>query len=105
MKKWILIAVAALVISIAGYQWYASKTSAETTSEVRTSVAKKGTLDVNISGAGAVQAVTSQDIMSTFNNDEIDEVLVATGDQVKKGEVLITFTDGSDPITAPAAGK
>ncbi|MBM7654601.1 efflux RND transporter periplasmic adaptor subunit [Neobacillus cucumis] len=105
MKKWILIAVAALVISIAGYQWYASKTSAETTSEVRTSVAKKGTLDVNISGAGAVQAVTSQEIMSTFNNDEIDEVLVATGDQVKKGEVLITFTDGSDPITAPAAGK
>jgi HlyD family secretion protein len=105
MKKWILIAVAAVVISIAGYQWYASKTSAETTSEVRTAVAKKGTLDVNISGAGTVQAVTSQDIMSTFNNDEIDEVLVKTGEQVNKGDILITFTDGSDPIIAPAAGK
>ncbi|MDR4946828.1 efflux RND transporter periplasmic adaptor subunit [Neobacillus cucumis] len=105
MKKWILIAVAAVVISIAGYQWYASKTSAETTSEVRTSVAKKGTLDVSISGSGSVQAVTSQDIMSTFNNDEIDEVLVKTGEQVNKGDELITFTDGSDPITAPATGK
>ncbi|PLS07276.1 efflux RND transporter periplasmic adaptor subunit [Neobacillus cucumis] len=105
MKKWILIAVAAVVISIAGYQWYAAKTSAETTSEVRTAVAKKGTLDVNISGAGTVQAVTSQDIMSTFNNDEIDEVLVTTGEQVNKGDELITFTDGSDPILATATGK
>ncbi|TWE08396.1 HlyD family secretion protein [Neobacillus bataviensis] len=105
MKKWIMIAVAAVVISISGYQWYAAKTSAETTSEVRTAVAKKGTLDVNISGSGSVQAVTSQDIMSTFNNDEIDEVLVASGEKVNKGDELMTFTDGSDPITAAAAGK
>ncbi|MEH7415278.1 efflux RND transporter periplasmic adaptor subunit [Neobacillus drentensis] len=105
MKKWMIIAVAAVVICIAGYQWYASKTSAETTSEVRTAVAKKGTLDVNISGSGAVQAVTSQDIMATFNNDEIDEVLVASGEKVNAGDELITFTDGSDPITTAAAGK
>jgi len=105
MKKWIVIAVAAVVISVAGYQWYAAKTNTQTTSEVRTAAAKKGTLDVNISGSGTVQAVTSQDIMSTFNNDEIDEVLVAAGEQVNKGDELITFTDGSDPIIAPAAGK
>ncbi|MBT2658268.1 efflux RND transporter periplasmic adaptor subunit [Bacillus sp. ISL-18] len=106
MKKWILIAVAAVVVSFSGYQWYAVKTSAKTTSsQERTAVVKKGTLAVNISGSGTVQAVTSQDIMSTFNNDEIDEVLVGTGEKVNKGDELITFTDGSDPITAPAAGK
>ncbi|WP_160719135.1 efflux RND transporter periplasmic adaptor subunit [Bacillus sp. USDA818B3_A] len=105
MKKWILIAVAAVVISIAGYQLYAAKTSAETTSEARTAVAKEGTLDVNISGSGTVQAVTSQDIMSTFNNDEIDEVLVEAGEQVNEGDELISFTDGSDPIKAAADGK
>jgi multidrug efflux pump subunit AcrA (membrane-fusion protein) len=106
MKKWILIAVATVVVIFAGYQWYAAKISAETTSsQARTAVVKKGTLDVNISGAGTVQAVTSQDIMSTFNNDEIDEVLVKAGEKVNKGDVLITFMDGSDPITSAADGK
>jgi multidrug efflux pump subunit AcrA (membrane-fusion protein) len=106
MKKWILIAVAAVVVCFSGYQWYAVKISAKTTSsQERTAVVKKGTLAVNISGSGTVQAVTSQDVMSTFNNDEIDEVLVGTGEKVNKGDELLTFTDGSDPITAPAGGK
>jgi pyruvate/2-oxoglutarate dehydrogenase complex dihydrolipoamide acyltransferase (E2) component len=59
---------------------------------------------VNVSGTGTVQPVTSEDIKSTINNNEIDEVLVSAGESVTSGENLITFTDGSDPITAPADG-
>ncbi len=105
MKKWILLAVSLLIVGFVSYQWYASKTSTQTASaQVRTAVVQKGTLEVKISGSGTVQAVTSEDVKSISNNKEIDEVLVAAGEQVKTGDELITFTDGSDPILAPADG-
>jgi multidrug efflux pump subunit AcrA (membrane-fusion protein) len=105
MKKWIITVIVVVVIGFVGYQWYASRTSAQqVTTQIRTAVVQKGELDVKISGSGTVQPVTSEDITSTINNNEIDEVLVTTGETVKKGQELITFTDGSDPITAPADG-
>ena len=105
MKKWILIVVGVLVVGFVGYQWYSSKTSAQTISiQARTAVVQKGKLEVNISGSGTVQPVTSADIKSTSNNEEIDEVLVAAGEEVKAGDELVTFIDGSDPVTAPANG-
>ncbi|MFL6518078.1 MAG: efflux RND transporter periplasmic adaptor subunit, partial [Bacillus sp. (in: firmicutes)] len=88
-----------------GYQWKPLSLSPQTVSaQVRTAVVQKGTLNVNISGSGTVQAVTSADITSKFDNNEIDEVLVTVGETVKKGDELITFSDGSDPITASATG-
>jgi len=105
MKKWVLIAVVLLVVGFVGYQWYSAKSSAQTTlTQVRTAVVQKGKLEVKISGSGTVQPVTTEDIKSINNNNEIDEVLVAAGAEVKKGDELITFTDGSDPITSPADG-
>lgn len=105
MKKWILIVIAVVVIGIVGYQWYGSKTTAkQVTTQIRTAVVQKGKLEVKISGSGTVQPVTSVDVQSTINNNAIDEVLVSAGQSVKKGDVLITFTDGSDPIIAPADG-
>jgi multidrug efflux pump subunit AcrA (membrane-fusion protein) len=106
MKKWILIIVGIILIGFIGYKWYASKTAAQTqtTQQVRTAVAQKGKLVVNVSGSGTIQPITSEDILSTINNNEIDEVLVSANESVKKGEDLVTFTDGSDPITAPADG-
>ncbi|WP_026566910.1 efflux RND transporter periplasmic adaptor subunit [Bacillus sp. UNC41MFS5] len=105
MKKWIVIAGSVLVIGFVGYQWKPLSLSPQTVSaQVRTAVVQKGTLNVNISGSGTVQAVTSEDIKSKFDNSEIDEVLVAVGEKVKKGDELITFSDGSDPITASATG-
>ncbi|WP_040209617.1 efflux RND transporter periplasmic adaptor subunit [Neobacillus jeddahensis] len=105
MKKWILIAVGILVVGFVGYQWYSAKAGTQTASaQERTANVQKGTLEVKISGSGTIQAVTSEDIKSIINNDEIDEVLVSEGEQVNEGDELITFTDGSDPITAPANG-
>ena len=105
MKKWIWIIISVLVIGFVGFQWFNSKTSAQqVTTQTRTATVQKGKLEVKISGSGTVQPVTTEDIKSTINNDEIDEVLVSAGDEVKSGDELITFTDGTDPITAPAAG-
>lgn len=105
MKKWIIIIFGFLIISFVGYQWYTSKFTARAVSvQVRTALVQKGTFEVKISGSGTVQAVTSEDIKSKLNNKEIDEVLVATGEQVKEGDELITFMDGSDPMIASATG-
>ncbi|WP_223588738.1 efflux RND transporter periplasmic adaptor subunit [Neobacillus bataviensis] len=59
---------------------------------------------MKISGSGTVEPVTSEDIKSTIDNNEIEEVLVSAGEEVKEGDELITFTDDSDPITAPVDG-
>lgn len=106
MKKLIWILIGVLVIGFVGFQYYKSKTvSTETTAQTRTAVVQQGKLEVKISGSGTVAPVTSEDIKSTVDNDEIDEVLVSAGDTVSEGDELITFTDDSDPITAPADGK
>jgi len=106
MKKWIITVIVVVVVGFVGYQWFGSKTSAQQiqTAQVRTAVVQKGKLDVKVSGSGTVQPVTTEDITSTISNNQIDEVLVSAGETVKKGQDLITFTDGSDPITAPASG-
>jgi multidrug efflux pump subunit AcrA (membrane-fusion protein) len=106
MKKWILIFVSVVLVGYVGYQWYNSKTSTTEASsaQTRTATVQKGKMEVKISGSGTVGAVTSVDIKTKENNKTIDEVLVAAGEEVKAGEELITYTDGSDPVTAPADG-
>ena len=106
MKKWILIIVSIVIVGYVGYQWYNAKTSTTeaSTTQTRTATVQTGKLEVKISGSGTVQPVTSVDIKSEENNKTIDEVLVAVGEEVKAGDELITYTDGSDPVTAPADG-
>jgi len=105
LKKVIWILVSVLVIGFVGFQYYKSKTvNTEASTQIRTAVVQQGKLEVKISGSGTVEPVTSEDIKSTDDNDEIDEVLVSAGDKVSEGDELITFTDDSDPITAPADG-
>lgn len=105
MKKVIWILVSVLVIGFVGFQYYKSKTvNTEAAAQIRTAVVQQGKLEVKISGSGTVEPVTSEDIKATDDNNEIDEVLVSAGDKVSEGDELITFTDDSDPITAPADG-
>lgn len=107
MKKWIFIMIGILVIGIGGYYFFASKSSnqrASLLSQARQATVQKGKFVVKVSGTGTVQPVTSEDIKSTITNNSISQVLVSSGDSVTSGEKLITFTDGSAPITAPANG-
>lgn len=103
MKKLILIGTV-LVLAIGGCVWFFMKDNAEPViAKSVTATVEKGDLEVQISGSGSVAAINSEDITSSVT-DEVDEVLVAKNELVEKGDELITFTDGSDPITAPFDG-
>ncbi len=107
MKKWIYIIIGILIVGFAGYYFFvpkSNKNNQQSMLQNRTATVQKGKFQVTVSGTGTVQPVTSQDILSPINNNAVAEVLVSAGESVKSGESLITFTDGSDPITAPADG-
>ncbi|MCK1985246.1 MULTISPECIES: efflux RND transporter periplasmic adaptor subunit [Peribacillus] len=103
MKKLIMIGTV-LVLAIGGCAWFFMKDNAEPViAKSVTATVEKGDLEVQISGSGSVAAINSEDITSSVT-DEVDEVLVAKNELVEKGDELITFTDGSDPVTAPFDG-
>jgi multidrug efflux pump subunit AcrA (membrane-fusion protein) len=101
-KWWILFGIVIVVIGIGGW-FFAKGKEKPTMAQVQTASVQKGKLQVKVSGSGTVQPVTSTDVKAA-SNTEVDEVLVSKGEKVKEGQELITFTDGSDPITAPADG-
>ncbi|WHY56742.1 efflux RND transporter periplasmic adaptor subunit [Peribacillus simplex] len=103
MKKLIMICTV-LVLAIGGGAWFFMKDSAEPViAKSVTATVEKGDLEVQISGSGSVAAINSEDITASVTG-EVDEVLVEKNELVEKGDELITFTDGSDPITAPFDG-
>ncbi|WP_235841996.1 efflux RND transporter periplasmic adaptor subunit [Neobacillus fumarioli] len=104
--KWLIAVIVIVIVGFAGYQWVGSKTTnaQQVMTQARTALVRQGKFEVRVSGSGTIQPVTSEDIKSSINNNQIDQVLVSAGQSVKKGDVLITFTDGSDPITAPSDG-
>ena len=106
MKKWISIVVILLLVVAGGIWFFQSRqTTAATTAEqqVMTSTVQRGDIEVNISGSGSVASINSSDVTSP-SEGIVDEVLVEVNDVVSEGDELVTFTDGSDPITAPHAG-
>ncbi|WP_057914083.1 HlyD family efflux transporter periplasmic adaptor subunit [Peribacillus muralis] len=103
MKKWIMLGVV-LVLAVGGSVWFFMKEKAEpAVAKSVTAKVEKGDLEVQISGSGSVAAINSEDITAS-TTAEVDEVLVEKNEVVEKGDELITFTDGSDPITAPFDG-
>lgn len=106
MKKLIFLIITVLVVGVVGYQWYVSKASKTPVAaqQIRTAQVQKGKFEVKVTGSGTIQPVTSEDIHSSVENKIADQVLVSAGSSVKAGDTLITFTDGSTSITAPADG-
>ncbi|MGE6258133.1 efflux RND transporter periplasmic adaptor subunit [Heyndrickxia sporothermodurans] len=105
MKKWI-ITIVILALIIGGGSWFffhSKQKELPVQAATSTATVQKGKLDVKVSGSGSVSATNSEDVKAT-NMAEVDEVLVAKNDTVKKGDELVTFTDGSDAIVAPITG-
>ena len=103
MKKWIIGIIILVVVLGAGGYYVLKPKAQETTAITRTGAAQKGTLEVNVSGSGSIEAINSEDLTSETNS-EVDEVLVSVNETVEKGDELISFTDGSDSIVAPFDG-
>jgi multidrug efflux pump subunit AcrA (membrane-fusion protein) len=103
MKKWLVIGIVVIALSLAGGIFYLKKEPQETMAQTPTAAVEKGTLEVRVSGSGSIEPVNSEDLM-VDEVKEVDEVLVSLNDEVSEGQELITFTDGSDSITAPFSG-
>ncbi|GGH88983.1 HlyD family secretion protein [Pullulanibacillus pueri] len=103
MKKWIIVIIALILVAGAGTTWYVTKgESKEIVAINRTATVKKGTIETKVTGSGSLTPTTDKDITVTEGNT-VDEVLVSNGDTVKKGEDILSYTDGT-VLEAPAAG-
>lgn len=104
MKKWI-VSISVIVIIAGACFWFFNKDQRGEAFVNKTMAAtvEKGDLKVEISGSGTIASVYSEDI-NTASSGEVDEVLFEVDEVVEEDVELVTFTDGSDPITAPADG-
>lgn len=107
-KKIITIAIL-LVVVLAGV-WIIpgivsaknNKTAEQTSAQTRTVTV--GTQDIKQAVSGSGEIVTGdEEILEADEDLEIDEVLVEEGQAVKKGAVLLTYTDDTE-MTAPFNG-
>ncbi|MGS2779610.1 efflux RND transporter periplasmic adaptor subunit [Robertmurraya sp. GLU-23] len=104
MKKWISIVAIVLLVGGGGFWLFKSQQTAEpAAAQIMTTTVQKGDIKVQVSGAGTVSSINSTDITSK-SEGIVDEILVEVNDKVEEGDELISFTDGSDPITATHAG-
>ena len=104
VKKWISIIVIVLLAAGGGIWFLQSRqTVTPVAAQAMTSTVQKGDIQVEVSGSGTVASINSTDITADLEA-EVEEVLVEVNDVVEEGDELITFTDGSDPITAAHAG-
>ncbi|WP_175638550.1 efflux RND transporter periplasmic adaptor subunit [Metabacillus schmidteae] len=104
MKKWISIIVI-IILAVGGGVWFfqSKQTATPVSAQAMTTTVQKGDIQVGVSGSGTVASINSSDITADLEG-EVEEVLVEVNDVVEAGDELITFTDGSDPITAAHAG-
>ncbi|MBD2868374.1 efflux RND transporter periplasmic adaptor subunit [Paenibacillus arenilitoris] len=100
MKRWAIGVGAVLILAAAGagaYYYYFAK-DAEATSEgaaALTAAATRGSIVKQISGTGAVAANTRETV-TAGKSGTIAAVNVKVGDQVKAGQILVTFEAADD---------
>jgi multidrug efflux pump subunit AcrA (membrane-fusion protein) len=83
MKKWLVIGIVVIALSLAGGIFYLKKEPQETMAQTPTAAVEKGTLEVRVSGSGSIEPVNSEDLM-VDEVKEVDEVLVSLNDEVVK---------------------
>ncbi|MBY9080516.1 efflux RND transporter periplasmic adaptor subunit [Paenibacillus sp. HN-1] len=92
-KKRIILTSGIALIAIAGilgYMFWPEKNNEATAARLNTATVTKGDIVVSVSGSGSVSAINTETVR-TKEAGEVDQVKVAKGDVVKKGDVLLTF--------------
>ncbi|MFC5700091.1 efflux RND transporter periplasmic adaptor subunit [Cohnella faecalis] len=101
-KKWTLIGLSVIVVGggATGGWIYWKKDDKPLAAGYSTTVVRKGTLEVKVSGTGTIEPANRQSIKASSGNSTIKSVLHKEGDTVKKGDVLATFeqTDVSSQV-------
>lgn len=101
-KKTVIISSSIAVVAIAGvlaYVLWPDAGKEASAAPLNTAIVAKGNILNGVSGSGSVSPVNTGSIR-TKEAGEVDQVMVAKGDVVKKGDVLITFvaSDMSDKM-------
>lgn len=101
-KKTVIISSSIAVVAIAGvlaYVLWPDAGKEAGAAPLNTAIVAKGNILNGVSGSGSVSPINTGSIR-TKEAGEVDQVMVAKGDVVKKGDVLITFvaSDMSDKI-------
>lgn len=92
-KKTVIIASSIVVVAIAGiltYVLWPDSSKEASAAPLNTAIVAKGNILNSVSGSGSVSAINTESIR-TKEAGEVDQVMVAKGDVVKNGDVLITF--------------
>ncbi|MDF9843891.1 MULTISPECIES: efflux RND transporter periplasmic adaptor subunit [unclassified Paenibacillus] len=101
-KKKVIIASSIVVVAIAGvlaYVLWPDAGKEASAAPLNTAIVAKGNILNGVSGSGSISPINTGSIR-TKEAGEVDQVMVAKGDVVKKGDVLITFvaSDMSDKM-------
>lgn len=107
MKK---VTISIMIIAVLGFGGFgvyksinANAATQSKTSQIVKAKASVQNIQKSVSGSGSVQS-SSTDTLKAFSRDTIQSVLVSKNQVVTKGQELITFVNGSDPIVAPYDG-
>lgn len=103
MKKWWVIGIVIVVIIGGGAAWFFMKSKPKQSQVIiPTAVVQKGTIESKVNGSGKLVPETDENLTES-ESKVVDSVSVANDDVVKKGDTLVTFTDGTT-LTAPSDG-
>ncbi|MTK12616.1 MAG: efflux RND transporter periplasmic adaptor subunit [Clostridiaceae bacterium] len=107
MKK---VTISIMIIAVLGFGGFgvyksinANAATQSKTSQIVKAKASVQNIQKSVSGSGSVES-SSTDTLKASSRDTIQSVLVSKNQVVTKGQELITFVNGSDPIVAPYDG-
>lgn len=107
MKKAVISLILVVVLGFGGFEIYkgvtAKAAAKSATSQISKVTASVQNIQKSVSGSGSVLSAET-DALKAASRDTVASVLVSKDQIVTKGQELITFENGSDPIVAPFDG-
>ncbi len=104
------VTISIMIIAVLGFGGFgvyksinANAATQSKTSQIVKAKASVQNIQKSVSGSGSVES-SSTDTLKSSSRDTIQSVLVSKNQVVTKGQELITFVNGSDPIVAPYDG-
>ncbi len=92
-RRWLILAAVALVALVGGFFVWRQSAARNSSTEERTAVVERGTLEVTVSASGRIEP--ARQVNLTFSTPgRVAEVAVRIGDEVRAGQVLARLDTG-----------